>query len=298
MQPVIQHCVYVCPYDHSGLSAAPTEYECRACARRFPIIDGIPIFIHHTLHPESAEHQRERDGWISAQDRDYGSAIRNAIEIPFILKNLDARPRDLVLDLACGKGRIAIPLLQSAPVRLVGIDFSFQALKGFRRRANESGVPAQIALADVTQLPFKPASFDRVVMSMLLLNIGSDDIVHSILRSVSSSMNADSKLLLTTFNYSRVVREVLRYPKKGYFPGSRVVCRHETPAELNDLLSGYFLVEKIAYLVSAVPKISGAFEHMGRLGVKFAAAFDQCFRNLPGASDRARVLAAICRARR
>jgi ubiquinone/menaquinone biosynthesis C-methylase UbiE/uncharacterized protein YbaR (Trm112 family) len=289
---------YSCPYDCGRIAMAAGAYRCGVCARIFPIIDGIPNFIGHALHPESSEHQRERDSFISPDEQDYGSPLRNLIEIPFTIEKLAARPGDLVLDIACGKGRIAIPLLQHVPVRLVGIDFSLAALKGFSARAQKVGVSAQLAIADATRLPFQPANFDRVILSMVLENIGSEEIVNRMLKSVAEVMRTTGRLLLTTFNYSQMVREVLHYPKRGHFPDSRIACRFDTPDELKDLLSQYFVVEDLMYLVSTVPKISGAFQKMGRPGLRLAAVFDRYYRHRPRAQDRARILAAICRPKR
>jgi len=35
----------VCPVCHAALTLSPTAVDCTGCARRYPIVDGLPVLI-------------------------------------------------------------------------------------------------------------------------------------------------------------------------------------------------------------------------------------------------------------
>jgi 2-polyprenyl-6-hydroxyphenyl methylase / 3-demethylubiquinone-9 3-methyltransferase len=70
----------------------------------------------------------------------------------------------LLLDLACGGGLLSVPLTGRG-YRHVGVDQSSTALP----QAKNHGI--QVALADVTRLPFKDGSFDVVVAGEILEHV-------------------------------------------------------------------------------------------------------------------------------
>jgi demethylmenaquinone methyltransferase / 2-methoxy-6-polyprenyl-1,4-benzoquinol methylase len=91
------------------------------------------------------------------QDRIWRTATRKAV---------DARPGDVVLDIAAGTGTSSEPLAD-AGVRVVPADFSLGMLQVGRRRRPDLAFTA----ADAMRLPFADASFDAVTMSFGLRNV-------------------------------------------------------------------------------------------------------------------------------
>ena len=71
----------------------------------------------------------------------------------------DYGPR--VLELACGTGRISIPIALSG-VTIDGLDFSLAMLQLARERATTSGVAATFYHGDIRQLDFD-ASYDSLL---------------------------------------------------------------------------------------------------------------------------------------
>jgi SAM-dependent methyltransferase len=67
-----------------------------------------------------------------------------------------------VLDVACGSGNATIPAAR-AGARVTGVDFSPDLLAIARERAADAMVEIDWVEADVEQLPFEDASFDRVI---------------------------------------------------------------------------------------------------------------------------------------
>jgi ubiquinone/menaquinone biosynthesis C-methylase UbiE len=84
-------------------------------------------------------------------------------DVPF-WRNLAAGCSGPVLELGCGTGRIAVPLLKDG-VHVVGVDRSAAMLDRARRRARRAGVlrTARFVRTDIRALPLRPRSIDLVM---------------------------------------------------------------------------------------------------------------------------------------
>jgi SAM-dependent methyltransferase len=96
----------------------------------------------------------ETDEWLLlAQTRD---PERTAREVAFLAGQLPAGGR--ILDLACGTGRIAVPLAKEG-FEVAGLDISGRALAVARAEAPE----LDLRQGDMRELPWADASFDGVI---------------------------------------------------------------------------------------------------------------------------------------
>jgi demethylmenaquinone methyltransferase/2-methoxy-6-polyprenyl-1,4-benzoquinol methylase len=87
-----------------------------------------------------------------------------------VVRAMDTRPGERVLDLAAGTGTSSEPFAD-AGVRVVPADFSLGMLRvGKRRRAD-----LPFTAGDATRLPFADESFDAVTMSFGLRNVVDTD---------------------------------------------------------------------------------------------------------------------------
>jgi ubiquinone/menaquinone biosynthesis C-methylase UbiE len=80
-----------------------------------------------------------------------------------------------VLDLGCGTGTLAVRVKQRHPhARVVGLDIDPRALR--RAAAKARGAPLRVDLtqASATALPYPPASFERIVSSLVLHHLGRE----------------------------------------------------------------------------------------------------------------------------
>jgi demethylmenaquinone methyltransferase/2-methoxy-6-polyprenyl-1,4-benzoquinol methylase len=111
-----------------------------------------------------------------------------------VVKAVDAKPGQTVLDIAAGTGTSSEPFADGG-VNVVPADFSLGMLRVGRRRRPDLGFTA----ADAMRLPFADDSFDVVTMSFGLRNVASVD---------------------TT------LREFLRVAKPG---GRMVICEFSQP---------------------------------------------------------------------
>ncbi|HYT73233.1 MAG TPA: class I SAM-dependent methyltransferase [Vicinamibacterales bacterium] len=84
-------------------------------------------------------------------------------DLPF-WESLAARQPGLALELGCGTGRVALPLLK-AGVPLVGIDRSEAMLARARRKARRAGLRsrARFVRGDIRRLPFRKRPFGLVL---------------------------------------------------------------------------------------------------------------------------------------
>lgn len=105
--------------------------------------------------------------------REYDAQIsehQHKVEITSVVKKLDPREGEYILDLGCGTGRITYKLID-AGCKVVGVDFSKESLKVCEERCNA----ATLIRADVCNLPLKDCSFDKCVSSEVLEHIPSEE---------------------------------------------------------------------------------------------------------------------------
>lgn len=88
----------------------------------------------------------------------------------FLASRVEARPGDLVLDVATGTAAVAIELAGRHGCRVVGVDQSAEMLAAGRRRVGEAGLADSIELREghAEELPFEDASFDALTFTYLL----------------------------------------------------------------------------------------------------------------------------------
>jgi ubiquinone/menaquinone biosynthesis C-methylase UbiE len=89
--------------------------------------------------------------WAEIADQD-----QTERQIQFLKHHL--KPKDAILDLACGTGRHSIPLSQQG-YEMVGLDVSARLLKIAKKRSSQ----LQVVRGDMRFLPFKPQTFAAAV---------------------------------------------------------------------------------------------------------------------------------------
>src|SRR3954447_3695187 len=90
-----------------------------------------------------------------------------------VLRAVDPRPKDRVLDLAAGTGTSSVPFA-AAGAQVVAADFSLGMLRaGQSKRKDVEGLA--FVAADALHLPFADGAFDAVTISFGLRNVSDPD---------------------------------------------------------------------------------------------------------------------------
>jgi demethylmenaquinone methyltransferase/2-methoxy-6-polyprenyl-1,4-benzoquinol methylase len=112
-------------------------------------------------------------------DYDRWSAVLSFGQDPrwrrFMAQQVQVRPEDHVLDVACGTGLVSRELVRQTGCRVTGIDQSPEMLAGARARL--AGTPGRIELVEgrAEALPFEDAQFDGLTCTYLLRYVADVD---------------------------------------------------------------------------------------------------------------------------
>lgn len=143
-----------------------------------------------------------------------------------LIRELDARPGDAVLELGCGTGRNLALIARAWPgVRCHGLDISAQMLKGARKRMAGRGT---LALGDATRFDapalFGREGFDHVVLSYSLSMIPD---WQAALEQAASALAPGGTLHVVDFGDSAGLATPLRAALRGWLARFHVTPRHE-----------------------------------------------------------------------
>jgi SAM-dependent methyltransferase len=186
---------YYCPQCKGDLAAGPESYECKACARNFPVVFGIPDF---RVFPDpyigiAEDHRKAERIAARAAQTDFRGLVEyywsiTPEEPPEMARRftahalagadrgrhlLTAQPRARVgrethtLDLGTRSGGLLLALAERSD-HAIGIDIAFRWLIIARKRLEEAERAAQLVCCCAEFLPFRESAFDLVVAENLL----------------------------------------------------------------------------------------------------------------------------------
>jgi SAM-dependent methyltransferase len=143
-------------------SGAQSGHLCCKAGHRFPVVNGVPRFVQHSL---GADQARTRDSfgyeWTELYPKHGQTDEEREVERRVFLDYTRTVPSDfrgrLVLDAGCGNGRYA-KLANDWGARVVAVDISSAVEVAAANLAGRDGV--DVVEADLFRLPFRDGVFD------------------------------------------------------------------------------------------------------------------------------------------
>ena len=130
-------------------------------------------------------------------------------EADFVIRALDLKPGDRVLDLCCGTGRHAV-LLAKAGLEVTGLDMSEEYLALARSAAREAGVEVRFVQGDMREIPYK-GEFDAVVNMFTAFGYFDEDADDQrVIDGAAVALRPGGRLLLDLLNRDWVVANYVR----------------------------------------------------------------------------------------
>jgi uncharacterized protein YbaR (Trm112 family)/SAM-dependent methyltransferase len=181
-----------CPACHGELDREDDRLACVPCARTYPIVEGIPIFVdqdlfdhdeldhlaggHQTAEGQTSDADRHKAGQAAFTDR--AAMAEFEIERPtgtaafyrFLLAEKfrrAVRPLGPRLDgwtalAVCGGSGMDAEFLIGTGASVISSDISLGAAQRTRERARRHGIAIASIVADVEHLPFRDRAIDLV----------------------------------------------------------------------------------------------------------------------------------------
>lgn len=131
---------------------------------------------------------------------------REPAEVAGLVSFLELPPEGRILDLACGYGRIAVPLARRG-FQVTGLDLSEPLLADARERAAQAGVAVEWRRADIRDIPSEQSGqFDAVISIWNSFGYFADDHENQrVLASAVQALKPGGRLLIDVSNRDRVV---------------------------------------------------------------------------------------------
>ena len=140
--------------------------------------------------------------------------LRGEGVIRALVADADISPEQRVLDIGCGTGALTILVGRLYPqAEVVGLDPDPKALAIAKQKAEKAGVAVHFDRGFADELPYPPASFDRVLSSYMFHHLTRDEKLRT-LRDASRVLRPGGSLHLLDFGrprgrYSSVLARLL-----------------------------------------------------------------------------------------
>lgn len=129
-------------------------------------------------------------------------------DVPFyveLARELAPAPDDLVVELAVGNGRVAVPVAQALGRPVLGIDSSPAMLAEARRRAREAGVELDLRLGDMRELELAEPAALITCPFRSLLHLPTWHDRRRVFERVASSLAPGGRFAWNTFVFDPAV---------------------------------------------------------------------------------------------
>ena len=208
-------------------------------AHHYDLSDGLyDLFLDSKKQYSCAYFKNENDSLEAAQNN----------KIQHIIKKLNIRPNQKILDIGCGWGSLAIDIAKSINCEVTGITLSENQFNYCTKKAKELNIGNQVKfkLTDYRQLDEK---FDRIVSVGMFEHVGRK-FYKNFFNQIEKLLNVDGVSLIHTIGSVNPPRDPHPWITKYIFPGGYTPSLSEvvTPIEKAGLIISDIEVLKLHYM--------------------------------------------------
>jgi len=191
-----------CPRDQAApLDVADDALTCPRCGTRYPVADGIVVFLTAQQLSDAEERERAFRGEESAEYDDLYAGYTDAVEVPSVIRRV-GRPVGPVLDAGCGTGRITRALVDlDQPI--VAIDYSDACLRRMLSRCKGARVLA--VQSDLRSIPLRSGVMAAATCLEVHQHVRDAD-RGRFLAELARVLVPGAPLVISTFNFNLVFR--------------------------------------------------------------------------------------------
>lgn len=235
-----------CPRDQGApLAQADGSLQCPTCGTRFPIVDGIVVFLTAQQLSDQEEKERNFRSEESSWYDDMYLGYTDRVEVPSVVRRL-GRPFGPILDAGCGTGRITealVPLGQP----IVAVDYSEGCLRRMQQRT--AGARVLAVQSDLRNLPLRPGVMSAAISIEVHPHLRDGD-RQRYLGELARVLAPRAPLSISTLNYNLVFRAWKTLGNEGAREGEHVLgndyhYRRFDREEFRRELGAFFEVEEL-----------------------------------------------------
>lgn len=130
-------------------------------------------------------------------------------QVEFLIKYMQLKKSQKILDLACGHGRHANRLAQRG-YDVTGIDKSEEFLQEARKRAENFEVEPKFIQADMRKLDYQE-EFDRVILMFTAFGYFDDKMNLQVLKNINSALKPEGVFCFDIMNRDYILKNFLPY---------------------------------------------------------------------------------------
>lgn len=146
------------------------------------------------------------------EHQDFLTAANTKAHCDFIVKALDLKKADKIIDLACGEGRITIELAKRG-FKMEGLDFSKSLLEIARKKAKEHNLSINFHHQDLHSMNLE-RKYDKAFIFFSHFGILDPE---KVFRKINQILVKKGQFLLDCDNLFRLVAFLLRTKKRRFF---------------------------------------------------------------------------------
>ena len=238
--------------------------ECPTCATRYPVVDGIVVFLNAQQLSDQEARERDFRSEESAWYDEMYVGYTDLVEVPTVVRRL-GRPFGPILDAGCGTGRITEAVVAlGQPV--IAVDYSEACLRRMQKRT--AGARVLGLQADLRHLPLRSGVMAAAISIEVHPHLRDGD-RQRYLGELARVMAAGAPLSISTLNYNLVFRAWQAFGNAGAREGEHVLgndyhYRRFDRAEFRRELAARFDVEELTGIRNIPARtLAGALSRVG-----------------------------------